>query len=110
MKTKDSRTRTTAKSAAGKTRKRKTRISPLRKLLGIAEAAYEDVPTLVDRVQIETEMHGKSYEEANWPKLSPMFRKAHNSLRVAKGLSPIPEPKIDLWVPPAMRKGEKFDP
>jgi hypothetical protein len=43
---------------------------------------------------------GKSYEEENWAKLSPMFRRAHNRLRQMRGLSPIPAPKIDLWVPP----------
>jgi hypothetical protein len=42
-----------------------------------------------------------TYEELNWPKLSPMFRKAHNQLRIQRGLSPIPEPKVDLYVPPA---------
>jgi hypothetical protein len=42
-----------------------------------------------------------TYEEINWPKLSPMFRRAHNQLRQQRGLSPIPEPKIDLYVPPS---------
>jgi hypothetical protein len=41
-----------------------------------------------------------TYEETNWPKLSPMFRRAHNHLRLQRGLSPIPEPKVDLYVPP----------
>jgi hypothetical protein len=42
-----------------------------------------------------------TYEELNWAKLSPMFRKAHNHLRIQRGLSPIPEPKVDLYAPPA---------
>jgi hypothetical protein len=41
-----------------------------------------------------------SYEELNWAKLSPTFRRAHNRLRIQRGLSPIPEPKVDLYVPP----------
>jgi hypothetical protein len=41
-----------------------------------------------------------SYEETNWAKLSPLFRKAHNQLRIQRGLSPLPEPKVDLYVPP----------
>jgi hypothetical protein len=52
---------------------------------------------------------GQSYEELNWAKLSPMFRKAHNRLRRMRGMSPIPEPKVDLWVPPKLRKIEKID-
>jgi hypothetical protein len=42
----------------------------------------------------------KTYEEENWPKLSPAFREVHNKLRVMRGMSPIPAPKIDLYVPP----------
>ena len=42
-----------------------------------------------------------SYEERNWPKLSPVFRRTHNKLREARGLAPIPEPKVDLYVPPS---------
>jgi hypothetical protein len=41
-----------------------------------------------------------SYEEANWSRLSPVAREVHNRLRVAKGLSPIPPPVNDLYVPP----------
>ena len=40
-----------------------------------------------------------SYETANWAKLSPAFRAAHNRLRRVRGLPSIPEPKIDLYVP-----------
>ena len=42
----------------------------------------------------------KSFEEENWARLSPAFRAAHNRLRMARGEPPIPEPKIDLYVPP----------
>jgi hypothetical protein len=51
----------------------------------------------------------RSYEEANWAKLSPVFRRTHNRLRQLRGLAPIPEPKVDLWVPPVLRKVEKID-
>jgi hypothetical protein len=64
---------------------------------------------MVERVEVETAQSGQSYEEANWAKLSPMFRKSHNRLRIARGMSPIPEPKVDLWVPPRLRKVEKID-
>jgi hypothetical protein len=43
---------------------------------------------------------GKTYEEANWDKLSPKFRAAHNRLRQARGLPPIPPPKVDNYKPP----------
>jgi hypothetical protein len=42
----------------------------------------------------------KSYEEENWARLSPAFRAAHNRLRMARGEPPIPEPRIDHYVPP----------
>jgi hypothetical protein len=42
---------------------------------------------------------GKTYEEANWDRLSPTFREKHNRLREARGLPPIPPPEIDLHVP-----------
>jgi hypothetical protein len=42
----------------------------------------------------------KSFEEENWARLSPAFRAAHNRLRMARGEPPIPEPKVDLYVPP----------
>jgi hypothetical protein len=41
-----------------------------------------------------------SYEQQNWAKLSPQFREAHNRLRVARGLPPIPAPAVDLYVKP----------
>jgi hypothetical protein len=53
---------------------------------------------------------GKTYEEANWAKLSPAFRNAHNRLRQTRGLSPIPPPKIDLYVAPRGPEVKPFDP
>jgi hypothetical protein len=41
------------------------------------------------------------YVIANWAKLSPEFRKAHNRLLEARGESLIPEPLTDEYVPPA---------
>lgn len=40
------------------------------------------------------------YETENWAKLSPRFRAAYNQLRMARGKPPIPEPEVDLYVPP----------
>lgn len=70
---------------------------------------HDDVPTMVARVEQQSAESGQSYEEANWPRLSPMFRRSHNQLRVMRGLPPIPEPKIDLYVAPPSRKIEKVD-
>jgi hypothetical protein len=64
----------------------------------------DDVPTLVEVVRAEPE--GPSYEEANWAKLSPTFRDAHNRLRITRGLSPIPQPAIDLYRPPPIRRAD----
>lgn len=46
-------------------------------------------------------MNNDSYERAQWPSLSPTFRAVHNRKRAAYGLTPIPEPDVDLYVPPA---------
>jgi hypothetical protein len=43
---------------------------------------------------------GQTYEEANWARLSPAFREAHNRHRQARGLPAIPPPPVDLYVPP----------
>lgn len=51
-----------------------------------------------------------SYEEANWAKLSPAFREAHNRLRAARGMPAIPPPKIDLYVPRRGPPPVPFDP
>ncbi|WP_407146259.1 hypothetical protein [Bradyrhizobium sp. ORS 86] len=52
---------------------------------------------------------GKTYEEANWARLSPAFRNAHNRLRQMKGLPTIPAPKIDLYVAPRGPEAKPFD-
>jgi hypothetical protein len=52
----------------------------------------------------------QSYEEANWAKLSPNFRNAHNRLRQMRGLPTIPPPKIDLYVAPRAPVLQPFDP
>lgn len=73
------------------------------------------VPLLVERVQkVEQGFEGNdnrlTYEEANWAKLSPEFRAAHNKLRQARGLETIPPPKIDLYVRPLAPAIKPFDP
>lgn len=57
-------------------------------------------PKHVERVEAEEAINGKSYEEKNWARLSPEFRAAHNRLRQLRGMSPIPDPKVDLYVRP----------
>lgn len=44
-------------------------------------------------------MTNDEYVKANWAKLSPKFRDAHNRLRQMKGMETIPPPKIDRYVP-----------
>lgn len=77
------------------------------------------VPVLVERVQKveqgfnDTTASGANrltYEEANWPKLSPEFRLAHNKLRQARGLPTLPPPKIDMYVKPQAPAIKPFDP
>jgi ribosomal protein L12E/L44/L45/RPP1/RPP2 len=58
----------------------------------------------------ERRREGMSYEAENWARLSPRFRQAHNRLRAARGIAPIPEPEVDLYVPPPAREIETFDP
>jgi hypothetical protein len=63
--------------------------------------------TLVEVVpQVEVTRHEplQSYEEANWAKLSPMFRETHNRLRALRGLSPIPPPAVDLYKPQLVKR------
>jgi hypothetical protein len=78
-----------------------------------------EVPVLVERIQkveqhhdtgVETSASGKTYEEANWARLSPLFRNAHNKLRQARGLPTLPPPAIDLYVPPKAPLIKPFDP
>jgi hypothetical protein len=40
------------------------------------------------------------FSKQYWARLSPAFRHAHNKLLIARGLPPIPDPKIDQYVPP----------
>lgn len=47
-------------------------------------------------------MLNDSYEVANWARLSPARRDAHNRRRVAHGMDAIPEPAICLYVPPKL--------
>lgn len=51
-----------------------------------------------------------TYEEANWAKLSPQFRAAHNRLRQARGMQTLPPPAVDLYVPPKAPAIKPFDP
>jgi hypothetical protein len=52
------------------------------------------------------------FEASYWATLSPLFRAAHNRLRQARGLLPIPEPKVDRYKPPqgSMRPIDPADP
>lgn len=63
-----------------------------------------EIPLLVERSQKHEQGFEDgsrlSYEEANWAKLSPHFRAAHNRKLQARGLPTIPPPKIDLYVAP----------
>jgi hypothetical protein len=69
---------------------------------------------LVERIQKVEQHHddggGKTYEEANWARLSPMFRAAHNKLRQARGLPTLPPPAVDLYVAPKTPLIKPFDP
>jgi hypothetical protein len=48
------------------------------------------------------------YVAANWAKLAPEFRKAHNRLLEARGESLIPEPLTDEYLPPAPGRPPRF--
>lgn len=54
-------------------------------------------------------MTNEDYIEKNWAKMSPKFREAHNHLRRARGMSSIPEPLVDLYVPPRGPTAKPFD-
>jgi hypothetical protein len=88
-------------------------LAPLWQRLGennISDAAlfreFGDIPATPSLVKVvrarvpPAPSAGTGYEEANWAHLSPAFRAAHNRLRATRGLSPIPEPAIDLYIPP----------
>lgn len=72
----------------------------------LVETVSYETPVLVERARKEAEQYGQTYEEANWAKLSPMFRERHNRLRQLRHLPPIPPPKIDLYRPPAIRRAD----
>lgn len=68
-----------------------------------------DVPVLIERVQkaeqgfedlTQSGANRQTYEEAKWAYLSPEFRDAHNRLRQARKLPPIPPPSVDMYVKP----------
>jgi hypothetical protein len=88
-------------------------LAPLWQRLGennISDAAlfreFGDIPATPSLVKVvrrrpaNAPPGGAGYEEANWAHLSPAFRAAHNRLRATRGLSPIPEPAIDQYIPP----------
>ena len=66
-------------------------------------------PRIVERHEAEVAMQGQTYEEANWAKLSPTFRTAHNRLRQQRGMAPLPPPKVDLYKPPLARQASPQD-
>ena len=59
---------------------------------------------VVPQVEVTRSEPQQPYEEANWAKLSPMFREAHNKLRVMRGLPPLPPPAVDLYKPPLVKR------
>lgn len=72
---------------------------------------------MIERIQKVEQHHdaggdtsGKTYEEANWAKLSPVFRASHNRLRQARGLPTLPPPAVDLYVAPQKPLIMPFDP
>ena len=69
-----------------------------------------DIPMFVERRDFEQEHLGKSYEEARWAYLSPTFRAAHNRLRIARGMEPLPPPLIDHYKPPPPTQLVPWDP
>lgn len=78
-----------------------------------AKSTVDDPPMLVERLQKQEHAEDGprlSYEEANWARLSPVFRATHNRLRQTRGLPTIPPPKIDLYVPPKAPLIRTFDP
>jgi hypothetical protein len=72
----------------------------------LVQVVRHEYPVAVERMRVEYEQHGQTYEEANWAKLSPAFREAHNKLRAIRGIPPIPPPAIDLYRPPAIRRAD----
>lgn len=106
----------------GKKRHRKSKVYATPSLENQVEAALHgfakrraitEVPMLVERLQKTEQRHdnssGLTYEEANWAKLSPLFRQSHNKLRQARGLPAIPSPLVDLYVAPPQPILRPFD-
>lgn len=64
-------------------------------------AEFGDVPATPALVKVVRPpiRHGASYEETHWAELSPAFRAAYNRLRRMRGLTAIPEPAVDRYVP-----------
>jgi hypothetical protein len=73
---------------------------------GLVEVVRRDRPPVVERMKVETERYGATYEEANWAKLSPTFRETHNRLRQLRGMAPIPPPVVDLYRPPLVKRAD----
>src|SRR6516165_7771988 len=69
------------RNAMGKARRERRRLERERLTEGISalvDVVSRDAPRIVQRTEVETALNGQSYEEANWAKLSPAFREAHN--------------------------------
>jgi hypothetical protein len=49
---------------------------------------------------VGTPIDSGDYTTANWARMSPAARAAHNKLRAVQGKTPIPEPTNDLYVAP----------
>jgi hypothetical protein len=72
----------------------------------LVQIVKHERPPMISRAEAETALNGQTYEEANWAKLSPAYREAHNRLRQQRGMSTIPPPAIDLYRPPVIRKAD----
>src|SRR6516162_246005 len=47
----------------------------------LVQIVKHERPPMISRAEAETALNGQTYEEANWAKLSPAYREAHNRLR-----------------------------
>ena len=75
----------------------------------VHELAPELAPDLnLNLFESSPEQTVADYITANWPRLSPAFRTAHNRLREVKGLPTIPSPDVDLYVRPTPAQWRKF--
>lgn len=82
---------------------------PLFRALGDIPRTDDSLVRVVNAPPPPRNGRGQTYEEANWDKLSPHYREAHNRLRKARGQQPIPPPKVDNYRPPEP-KIRAFDP